>query len=393
MKVNTIINRYLFREMLVPLTISVVFFTFVFLMAEMLKITDLVVNYGVGLFTVIKMLFYSTPYFLVYVIPMSVMIAVLLTFLRSSADNEIIALKTGGLNIYRLLPPVLLLCFIGFLLTLMMSIYGMPWGRKAINELSVKILSSKLDIGLKERTFNDSFNGVMLYVNKVDTKNNFLVDIFIEDKRNKNIASTVIAPRGRLFSKPGAMVFHMKLYDGIINQVGMENKTANTINFKTYDLTLDLKKAALDFGSSRRRKELSLTELRQYLQRTSRKDERYYRVLIEFHKKFSIPFACFVMGILAIPLGLQTKSAKRSTGLILGLVFFLVYYLLLSAGSVWSETGAYPPVVGMWVPNIAIGGLGVYLLFRAANEKPLPIEIAFPLLRRLGAKFAAKHLS
>jgi lipopolysaccharide export system permease protein len=50
------------------------------------------------------MLIYSTPYFLVFVIPMSTMMAVLLTFLRLSADNEIIALKTGGLNTYRLLP-------------------------------------------------------------------------------------------------------------------------------------------------------------------------------------------------------------------------------------------------------------------------------------------------
>jgi lipopolysaccharide export system permease protein len=379
--------------MIAPLAISVVFFTFVFLMAEMLKITDLVVNYGVGLLTVIKMLIYSTPYFLVFVIPMAVMIAVLLAFLRSSADNEIMALKTGGLNTYRLLPPVLLLCFIGFALTLMMSIYGMPWGRKAIRELSVKILSSKLDIGLKERTFNDSFSGVMLYVNKVDTKNNFLVDVFIEDKRNEDIASTVIAPRGRLFSKPGALIFHMKLYDGIINQVGMDNKTANTIKFNTYDLTLDLKKAALDLGSSRRRKELSLTELRRYLQRVAQKDERYYKALIEFHKKFSIPFACFALGILAFPLGLESKSAKRSTGLILGLVFFLIYYLLLSAGTVWSEAGTFPPVIGMWLPNFVSIGLGVFLLFRAARDKPIPIGILLPFFRRLGARFAGKNSS
>ncbi len=391
MKINTIINRYIFREMLSPFVINTLFFTFVFLMAEMLKITDLVVNYGVGLITVIMMLFYSTPFFLVFVIPMSVMMAVLLTFLRMSADNEIMALKTGGLNPYRLLPSVVLFCLIGCGLTLTMSIYGLFWSRSSINNLSLKILSSNLDIGLKERTFNDSFNGVMMYVNKIDPQNNVLIDVFIEDKRTRDITSTVIASQGKLFSKPGAMVFHLRLYQGIINQVGLEDRTANTINFDTYDLTLDLKKAATDLSSRRRKNELRLSELRQYIERATQKDQKYYKALLEYHKKFSIPFACFSLGLLALPLGIQSKSTKRSTGLILGLVFFLIYYLLLSAGMVWGETGDYPPVVGMWVPNLVMSGLGLYLLVKTANEQPIRMGFLFAFVQRLRAKVAGKY--
>jgi lipopolysaccharide export system permease protein len=393
MKINTIMNRYLLREMIPPFVMNTVFFTFVFLMAEMLKITDLIVNYGVGLMTVLLMLFYSTPFFLVFVIPMSIMLAVLLTFLRLSADNEIIALKTGGLNLYRLLPSVFLFCLIGCGLTLIISIHGLPWSRQSINKLSIKVLSSNLDIGLKERTFNDSFAGMMLYVNKVDIKNDVLMDVFIEDKRTKDIVSTVVASRGKLYSEPGALVFHLRLYKGIINQVGLEDRTANTISFDTYDLSLDLKKAAVNLGSRKHRKEMSLSEMRQYLKREQRKDQRYYKTLLEFHKKFSIPFACFVLGLLAMPLGIQSKSAKRSTGLVLGLFFFLIYYLLLSVGMVWGETGDYPPVVGMWVPNIIIGGLGIYLLVRTANEQPVHIGFLPAFVQRLTARFRRKFFS
>jgi lipopolysaccharide export system permease protein len=111
---------------------------------------------------------------------------------------------------------------------------------------------------------------------------------------------------------------------------------------------------------------------------------------LEFHKKFSIPFACFALGILAIPLGIKSKSAKRSTGLILGLLFFLIYYLLLSAGMVWGETGDYPPVVGMWLPNFVVGAFGVYLLVKTANEKADRIGVSLLFMRRLSTRLVGK---
>ena len=365
--------------MLGPFVINLVFFTFIFLMAEMLKITDLIVNYGVGLFTILMMLIYSTPYFLVYVIPMSVMMAVLLTFMRLSGDNEIIALKTGGISIYRLLPPVILFSFAGCLLTVFMAVYGQPWGRLAVKELTFKVVSSNLDVGLKERTFNDSFKDVMFYVNEIDLKTRTLIDVFIEDKRTQNVVSTVVAPKGRLFREPEGFVYHLRLYDGVINQANIESRSAHSIKFETYNIRLDLKKnitAAKLKGKSR--KEMSLDELIRVLKDASGKDDRYYKALMELHKKFSISIACFTLGILAVSLGIQSRSSKTSYGLVLGLVFFLIYYLLLSVGLVFGETGAYPPAIGMWVPNYVMGGLGLYLLAKTANERPVKIDfIAF----------------
>lgn len=383
MKTNSIIDRYLFKELFPPFLINLGFFTFVFLMARMLKITDLIVNYHVGLLIVLKILLYSIPYFLMYVVPMSTMMAVLLTFLRLSSDNEIIALKTGGVSLYRLLPPVLMFCLIGFLLAYFMAVYGMPRGRQVIKELTFKVFSSNLDIGLKERTFNDSFNGVMLYINKIDINNKTLIDVFIEDKRDEKMVSTVIAPKGKLFSESGNLAFHLKLYDGVINQVELDKHSAHSLSFDTYDLRLDLKKPLAAAGPQKGHREMSVSELRQYLEKAPQKHAYYYKVLIEFHKKFSIPAACFAMGLLAVPLGIHSKRSKRSSGLILGLVFFLLYYLLLSAGFVFGETGAYPPLIGMWLPNVIMGGLGLFLLVRTASERPVQIGFLAQQVQRL----------
>ncbi|MBL7181125.1 MAG: LptF/LptG family permease, partial [Desulfobacterales bacterium] len=179
MKINTIINRYVFTEMMPPFILNIVFFTFVFLMAKILDITKMIVNYRISISSVFLMLLYSIPYFLEFVIPMSIMMSILLTFLRLSADNEIVALKAGGQSIYGMLPPVILFCLLGCLLTGFMSIYGLPWGRLSFAELTVKVASSHANVGLKERTFNDGFKDVMLYINKIDLKSKDLVNVFI----------------------------------------------------------------------------------------------------------------------------------------------------------------------------------------------------------------------
>jgi lipopolysaccharide export system permease protein len=374
MKINSIINRYLLKEMMLPFVINLVFFTFVFLMTKILDITNLIVNYKMSLGSVLLLLFYSLPFFLSFVIPMSVMMAVLLTFIRLSNDKEIVALKAGGVSVYGLIPAVLVFCAMGMVLSCFITIYGIPWGTVSMKELTYQIAASHVDAGLKERTFNDSFKDVMLYINKIDLKNKILRDVFIEDKRSQDIISTVMAPKGRMFAEPDKLIFHLKLYQGTINQVNLENKSAQSINFDSYDVNLDLKQSLMvSKGGPKDEEEMSFGELREYLKAYPQKNEQYYMVLMELHKKFSIPFACFALGILAVPLGIQTESTKQSTGLGLGMVFLLIYYILLSAGFVFGEAGVYPPIVGMWVPNIALGGLGLFFLVRSANDRSVRI--------------------
>ena len=357
-----------------PFVINLVFFTFVFLMTKILDITNLIVNYKMSLGSVLLLLFYSLPFFLSFVIPMSVMMAVLLTFIRLSNDKEIVALKAGGVSVYGLIPAVLVFCAMGMVLSCFITIYGIPWGTVSMKELTYQIAASHVDAGLKERTFNDSFKDVMLYINKIDLKNKILRDVFIEDKRSQNIISTVMAPKGRMFAEPDKLIFHLKLYQGTINQVNLENKSAQSINFDSYDVNLDLKQSLMvSKGGPKDEEEMSFGELREYLKAYPQKNEQYYMVLMELHKKFSIPFACFALGILAVPLGIQTESTKQSTGLGLGMVFLLIYYILLSAGFVFGEAGVYPPIIGMWVPNIALGGLGLFFLVRSANDRSVRI--------------------
>jgi lipopolysaccharide export system permease protein len=73
MKLNSIIHRYVLKEMLAPFSINVLVFTFLFLMTELIKITNWIVNYNLSIFSVLTLIFFSMPWFLMFIIPMSVM--------------------------------------------------------------------------------------------------------------------------------------------------------------------------------------------------------------------------------------------------------------------------------------------------------------------------------
>ena len=368
----SILNRHLFLEMLPPFFINLAFFSFIFLMKQILDITDMIVNHKVGIGPVCLLLVYTMPYFLQYIIPMSIMMAVLMALLRMSGDNEIMALKAGGVSITRLLTPVLVFSLLGTLITGYMTIFGVPLGAERFKTLLFDVATANLNVSLKERTFNDNFKNIMLYVNKIDAKSGVLHNVLIEDGRQSGVNNTVIARTGKLFGEPKEMIYYLRLFDGTINQMDMQDRSSHTIHFETYDIRLDLKGVVPSSGiSSTKPDEMALADLKAHLRQIKINKKDYNSALLKYHKKFSIPFACLAMGLLALPLGIVSRHSKKSVGIGLGLIFFLLYYMLLSVGSTLGEDGRYPPVVGMWMPNVILGGFGIYLLIRAAKERPL----------------------
>lgn len=384
-----LINRYVFWEMVPVFILSLLLFTLVFLMAKILDITDLIVQYGIDARAMILMLACWIPSFLIFVIPMSIMIAVVLAFLRLSNDNEILAMKTAGVGIYTFIPPVFVFCLLGFAATAFMTLHASPWGRHAFKGLVFQTATSNIHAGIKERTFNDSFKDVMLYVNQVDERRRKLKDIFLEDRRTEGMITTVVAPRGEVFFAAEQLVSRLRLYDGIINQLDESKETAHFVRFDTYDFRLDFGSMVSPKADRKKDiKEMTFWELSHRLDKAGEKNEEYYAGLIQYHKRLSIPFACFVLGLVAIPLGIQSKSAKRSFGVVIGLFFFLVYYALLSLGLALGETGQCPPVIGMWIPNAVLGLLAAYLLFVRSREQPVKLLSAslafFQRLRSAG---------
>ena len=332
----------------------------------------MVMNYNADLSAVALMIVYTLPRFLEFTIPMSVMISILLTFMRMSGENEIVAIKGAGISLYRLLPPVLAFCLLGFFLCLWITVFGVSWGKLSIKEKSVELARSSMNLVLQERQFNNEIEDVMIYVSHADLKTRQLKDIFIEDRRTKGVASIYISPQGELIEFEDQDVVTIRLYNGIINQVNLDDNFVSTIEFGSYNINMDFTQMNQENGKIKKDlDEISFFELVKLSRSTSLDGKQMNEILLELHEKLSIPFACIALGLLAFPLGIQSVSLRRSSGFGFGVFFFLLYYLLLAFGWSTGESGKYHPIVGMWMPNILMGGLGVFFLVRNARENPV----------------------
>jgi lipopolysaccharide export system permease protein len=374
MKAFNTINRYIFMELLSPFVISLFFLTFVFLMTRIPEITNMVVNYNADISSIGLMIVYTLPRFLEFTIPMSVMISILLTFMRMAGDNEIVALKGAGVSLYKLLPTVLVFCFLGVFLTLCVTLFGVSWGKLSIKKKSVELAKTSIDAALQARQFNNELKGVMIYVAHVDMKTKELKDVFIEDRRTKGVVSISIAPSGKLIRGEDKNIYTIRLYDGVINQVDVDDNSVSNLRFGDYDINIDLNSLNKARGKiSKDLDERSLVNLIRFIRSGIKDKSRLNEALMELHEKFSIPFACLSLGILAFPLGIQSASLRKSSGFSLGISFFLLYYFLLAAGWSAGESGDYPPILGMWLPNVIMGGVGVYFLIKNAKEEPVKL--------------------
>lgn len=111
--------------------------------------------------------------------------------------------------------------------------------------------------------------------------------------------------------------------------------------------------------------------------------------LVEIHKKYSIPFACFVFILVGAPLGVMARRGGFGIAASLSLGFFLVYWSSLIGGEKLADRQIIQPWIGMWFANMLIGLLGLYLTYRVGKEN---IEINFSGWKRIVPQWLRKLL-
>jgi lipopolysaccharide export system permease protein len=392
----TIIDRYLLKEILVPTGIGMGMFTFIFLVSKLFHVTEMVVDKGVPLGFAIELFLCLIPAFLVFVVPMAFLLGILAALARLSADNEIIALKTSGVGLYRLSPPVIFLSLMAFLLTSFLMFYAVPWGSKNFQETLFRLAGTKAKLDVQAQIFNATFGDFVIYVNKVSPGGKVLEGIMIYDERDPQMNSTIVARRGYFTPDPEAQKLVLHLFDGSIHSQEEQEETYRTIDFSAYQFTIFLKD---EIEKARRRtrvrmleQEMSIGDLRRKITMLKAVGINVRPQLVELHFKFAMPFGAFIFGLVGLPLGVQRTRSGRLWGFVLCAFIFLIYYVLFSLGKNLGVSGILSPPLAAWFPNIIFGALGVYLLVKTARESPLRIltwgDKAMEFLRETWKKFS-----
>jgi lipopolysaccharide export system permease protein len=338
---------------------------------KLLTLTEWVVNRGVRLLEVVKLIVYLFPNILLFALPAASLMAVLIGFVRLSSDNEIIALKSSGVSLYQMLPPVILLCFMGCLFAAFVAIFAVPWGNRSFKDQIFRIVEAGVDVNIKERVFSQLFEGVVFYINRIEPRGGVMRDVFVVDRRDAAVINTIVAEEGRILKHPESRTITVHFTDGTVFMVTKEFESARTLKFNTYDLSISLDDLMSSLTLREKvPKEMFTDELFECLDQCERQDAEYNEIAIELLERFSIPVAVFFIGLIGAPLGAQIRSRARSLGIFASLAIFVMYYMCFLLMKSMAETGVISPHVAMWIPDLFLAVCGGYLIYRVANEHP-----------------------
>jgi lipopolysaccharide export system permease protein len=369
--------KYLLVEEAIPFFVSLLVLTLVLFLGKTMRYTKLLFITGSGLADFGKLLLYLMPYLFAFTIPMATLMAILLAFARLAHDNELTAMKAAGISFYQTIPPVALLAGFAWLVTLALSNFVLPNANSAFKRTVLEMARSRGQLILKERIFNDQFAGLVFFINSISPDGKHLREVFISDRRSPETKSSIIAEEGFVVHSPDGNRMTLRLLRGQIFRVAAEMQSLQTIRFQNYDLNLNLDSFVLGDKEFRKaERHLTFTELRQALAAAIVGSMEYNRLSYEFHRRLSLPFACIVLGFLAAPLSVQSRTGSRFSGVVLGILLFLLYYVFVSGAKALGEGGSYPPAIGLWLPNVIFSTLAVVLWIKTARESPFkPIVV------------------
>jgi lipopolysaccharide export system permease protein len=308
---------------------------------------------------------------------MSFLVATLTAFSRLSSDSEVTAMKASRISLYSMTRPVMLFALVSFLITSTISLIVAPEANHALKVHLFNLVKSKAMVGIEPGVFSSTFDGMVIYVDKMESLDN-MEGIFISDERSAKDPYAIVARRGKLIADPQSLSVTLEMKQGSIQALPRDDQSYPTMSFESGNLYLDISHALIRQSSSEKEvQEINSLELLRTLKRTAAAGGSVIDMENELHKRLSIPFACLIFGLIGAPLGIRKSRSGKSAGIAIALLVFLIYYIVLATGMNLSKTGQLAPALAYWIPNIVMALLSVVFLYKKGREIDFSIFSVF----------------
>jgi LPS export ABC transporter permease LptG/LPS export ABC transporter permease LptF len=387
------IDRLVLREIITPTVLGFVTYTFLVVMRGIFNLIEQVLVRGVAVADAAHVLLITIPHVIVLTIPMSFLFGVLLGIGRMNADNELVALQAGGLPVRRLLRPILIL---GLLLTGLNSFLYLeiiPKSGRDLRELKVRLFANAKNLGrIEPQIFYEELPNVLLYIRDVEEDTSRWRDILVFDSSDPREERLTLAQRGRMVTAEGSdQSVDAKATSGEMPEVEQWIRLEDVVThqfFRSKPETYRINRTQTQLfrpnltGRGRIRYRLGMREretgelvhflrggelsLPDDVQPATGEEVFLQRrhASIELHRRLAIPFACIVFGLLALPLGVGSRSGGKGRGFVVSVAVVLVYYVLNNNGEMLAMEGQLPPWAGVWLPNLVLSFLAFVLMAR-----------------------------
>lgn len=344
--------------------IGIIAFVSILLMVQVLKLTDTLIQHGVSIRTLIHLVSFMSISFLPAILPMSLIFAIVLSYNRFTADSEIIAMKALGLSMWPIITPGIILGCIVAAMSGYTSFKVGPWGNRQFELMMADIQNSKIISAIQEGTFSGFFD-LVVYTNKINKQTEELENVFIYDERDSKSPTTIISEKGKIVSEKSFNSYKafVRLMNGDIHK--MSEKGHTKIHFNTYDL--QIVEPTHKKNRDKSMESLTYDDLKS-LMVSIQKPQELRKYSYEWHKRFSLSFACILFALLGLGLGCRTNNRTgKSGGGVVSVMVIVGYWLLFVIGSSFVKNPTIPTWFGAWLPAFILLPLSFYLLRKNWN--------------------------
>jgi LPS export ABC transporter permease LptF/LPS export ABC transporter permease LptG len=329
----------------------------VFTFFELLKDISRVPIYIVG-----EYLLTVSPYFLYNTMPLSMLLAVLVTFGVFEKANEITAMKATGISIYRVVLPVLIVAGIVSTGLFFFDQLYLPQLNKKQDALRNQIKGKPPQTYLRpDRKWIFGQHSTIYYYEFFDPDQNRFgsVSIFEFDPKTFELTRRVYASRAHWSDSLQRWIFE----NGWVRDFhGMAIADYKPFEVSTFP---ELSEPPIYFKKEvKQSSEMNAEELRKYINDLAQSGFDVVHLRVQLHKKFAFPIMTFVMAVLAIPFALRGGRRGALTGVANAIAIAVIFWLGMGFFEAMGNASQLPPLLAAWFPDLLFGLAGGYLLLK-----------------------------
>jgi lipopolysaccharide export system permease protein len=356
-----LIDRYLFRLIIVPLVATLVISAMLLLLEKMLSLFDFVVNEGGPVSVVWRMLGNLIPEYLSLGIPIGVTLGVLLAFRRLALSSELDALQAVGFGYNRLLRVPYAFAVFFALVNFLIVGFLQPYSRYNYEGLRFELRTGALGASIKVGEFARIGERMTLRVEESFDQGADLRGVFVRAADRQGRALAVSAARGQFLRTDDPDTIILRLKNGTLVHDPERGSTPRVLTFVQHDLPVALPPMEPFRARGGRNLELTIPELVEIVRDPAADAKTATAARATFHRRVIQVVVMFVLPFLALALAVPPKRSTSSLGVFLSIVLLVTYHKITEYGERMGAIGRVDPMLAQWVPFALFTALCLWL--------------------------------
>jgi lipopolysaccharide export system permease protein len=473
--------KLILRSYAGPALATFLIVVFVLLMQFLWRYVDELVGKGLEWNVIFQLMFYASFTFVPMALPISILLASLMTFGNLGERYELVALKAAGISLRKIMMPLGLFSLLVSVGAYYYANFIFPYANLKFRSTLYDVRQKKLALNIREGIFYSGLEGFVIKIGKKEPDGTTIRKVMIYDhSQMQGNNKLVLADSGRMQKTADGNYLLLTLYNGINyeenNSNGERSKTpfqrtsfdseqikfdlsqfkmtqSNDDFFKNAYYMLNVKQLGYASDSLGKEVDIRVGELRRSLMsyytnftRASLTDQalakvpdkgsgiafdqlpaaekkkvagfalglarnakgsfEYNRQLlkdkvelkarydIEWHRKFTLSFACFALFLIGAPLGAIIRKGGLGMPLVISVLLFVAYHVISFTGEKSVRSAVTDPWKGMWMSTMIFLPIGIFLAYKAGTDSNLMDAESYKLFfRKLYSKLTSKKQS